>query len=85
MKKLLILCSCFYFTFCSNSEKRKMDTWKRRANIPTEKCVIKDSLIYLNLLDSLCSCKNVKIGKEEFCDSLLFECLKKYPIDKRVH
>ena len=77
MKKLLFIFFCYCLTFCSNSKKKQIETWNLRVKISMEDCRIKDSLINLNILPISCSCKNAEINREEFCDSLLNEYLKK--------
>ena len=86
MKKLFFIFCCSYLAFCCNSEKRRISTWNRRSKILIEECLIKDSLINLNLFPSSCACKNVEIGKEEFHAELVVNESKKqmviYLLDK---
>lgn len=78
MKKLLFIFCCSYLAFCSNSTKKRIKMWNSRLYQPIEECITRDSLINLNLLPLSCACKNIKLDKEEFCDSLLIEYLNKH-------
>ena len=77
MKFHLILILFILLSACVNSTDRQTNTWNKRITTAVEKCLTKDSLIYLHKLDSSCSCKNIVIEREEHCDSLLSAILNK--------